>query len=87
MAVLGKANMSTFGVMYSDGLKQYNWSPRGGVIGNVYDKRENAISHGPEALNPGTSSGGSAVAIAAGFCATAIGTETRGSIVSLNPMP
>jgi amidase len=48
------------------------YSSRGGQVVNPYSAT----------LTPGGSSSGSAVAVAAGFCCVAIGTETSGSILS-----
>jgi amidase len=82
--VLGKANLTALNGLYvpsSSTLKREEWSPRGGHIGSVYDKRPNSRSTGPDAHHCGSSSGGCALAVAAGFCAAAIGEETSGSIV------
>jgi amidase len=69
--VLGKTNLSEWANFRST-RSSSGWSSRGGQTRNPYDT----------ARTPGGSSSGSAVALAAGFCAVAIGTETDGSIVS-----
>jgi amidase len=70
--ILGKSNLSEWANFRST-RSTSGWSSRGGQTRNPYDP----------ARTPGGSSSGSAVAVAAGFCAGAIGTETDGSI--LNP--
>jgi amidase len=70
--ILGKTNLSEWANFRST-RSTSGWSSRGGQTRNPYDT----------ARTPGGSSSGSAVALAAGFCAGAIGTETDGSI--LNP--
>lgn len=69
--LLGKANLSEWANFRSTHSLS-GWSGRGGQTRN------------PHALNrsPSGSSSGSAVAVAASFCAAAVGTETDGSIVS-----
>jgi amidase len=69
--LLGKTNLSEWANFRST-RSSSGWSSRGGQTRNPYDA----------ARTPGGSSSGSAVAVAAGFCAAAIGTETDGSIVS-----
>ena len=68
--ILGKANLTEWGDFRSpksiDG-----WSGRGGQTRNPY-----VLDRTPQG-----SSGGSAVAVAAGLCAGAVGTETQASIV------
>ena len=69
--LLGKTNLSEWAYFRSTrGCS--GWSSRGGQTRN------------PHALDrtPGGSSSGSAVAVAAGLCAGAIGTETDGSIIT-----
>jgi amidase len=68
--ILGKTNMSEWANFRSTHSSS-GWSSRGGQCRN------------PHALDrsPCGSSSGSAAAIAAGFCTTAVGTETDGSIV------
>lgn len=69
--LLGKTNLSEWANFRSTHSIS-GWSGRGGLTRN------------PHALDRNTSgsSSGSAAAVAAGFCAAAIGTETDGSIVS-----
>lgn len=69
--LLGKTNLSEW-ANFRSSRSTSGWSARGGQTRN------------PHALNrsPSGSSSGSAVAVAAGFCAAAIGTETDGSITS-----
>src|SRR5690606_38572553 len=69
--ILGKTNLSEWANFRST-RSSSGWSSRGGQTRNPYDP----------ARTPGGSSSGSAVAVAAGACAAAIGTETDGSIVS-----
>ncbi|MDQ6637363.1 MAG: amidase [Candidatus Dormibacteraeota bacterium] len=69
--LLGKANMSEWANLRSP-QSSSGWSARGGQCRNPFDP----------VRSPGGSSSGSGVAVAAGFCAAAIGTETDGSIVS-----
>ncbi|MBQ5770738.1 MAG: hypothetical protein IIW08_06125 [Clostridia bacterium] len=68
--ILGKANMTEFANYMTDNLPN-GFSSRGGQVVNAYHP-----SH-----NPGGSSTGSAVAVSAGLCAFAIGTDTCFSIV------
>ena len=68
--ILGKTNLSEWANFRST-RSTSGWSSRGGQTRNPYDTTR----------TPGGSSSGSAVAVAAGFCAGAIGTETDGSIV------
>jgi amidase len=69
--ILGKTNLSEW-ANFRSSHSSSGWSGRGGQ------------THNPYALNrtPSGSSSGSAVAVAANFCAVAVGTETDGSIVS-----
>ncbi len=69
--VLGKANMSEW-ANFRSSRSSSGWSSRGGQVRNPY-----ALDR-----TPGGSSSGSAVAVAAGLCAAAIGTETDGSITA-----
>jgi amidase len=69
--VLGKTNMSEWANFRST-RSSSGWSSRGGQVRNPY-----ALDR-----TPGGSSSGSAVAVAAGLAAAAIGTETDGSIVA-----
>jgi amidase len=68
--ILGKANLSEW-ANFRSSRSSSGWSSRGGQTKNPY-----ALDR-----NPCGSSSGSAVAVAANFCAAAIGTETDGSIV------
>ena len=69
--LLAKTNLSEWAFFRSTrGCS--GWSSRGGQTRNPY-----ALDR-----NPSGSSSGSAVAVAAGLCAAAVGTETDGSIVS-----
>ena len=68
--LLGKTNMSEWANFRST-RSSSGWSARGGQCRNPYVLDR----------NPCGSSSGSAVAVAAGLCAAALGTETDGSIV------
>jgi amidase len=69
--ILGKTNLSEWANFRSTHSSS-GWSARGGQTRNphILDR------------NPGGSSSGSGVAVAAGFAAVSIGTETDGSIIS-----
>ncbi len=69
--LLGKTNLSEW-ANFRGSRSTSGWSGRGGLTRNPY-----ALDR-----NPSGSSSGSAVAVAAGLCAGAIGTETNGSIIS-----
>ncbi|MBL9173011.1 MAG: amidase [Verrucomicrobiales bacterium] len=69
--LIAKANLSEWANIRSP-RSSSGWSAVGGQTRNPY-----ALDRSPSG-----SSSGSAVAVAAGFCAAAIGTETDGSIVS-----
>ncbi len=69
--IFGKTNLSEWANIRSPHSTS-GWSARGGLTRNP---------HNPTHTASGSSSG-SAAAVAAGFCAAAIGTETNGSIVS-----
>jgi amidase len=69
--ILGKTNLSEW-ANFRSGKALSGWSGRGGQTRNPY-----ALDR-----TPSGSSSGSAVAVAAGYCALAVGTETDGSIVS-----
>jgi amidase len=69
--ILGKSNLSEWANIRS-AHSSSGWSGRGGQVRNPYDL----------ARSPSGSSSGSAVAVAAGLCAAAVGSETDGSIVS-----
>lgn len=68
--ILGKANLSEW-ANFRSSRSSSGWSSRGGQTRNPY-----ALDR-----NPCGSSSGSAVAVAANFCAATIGTETDGSVV------
>ena len=69
--LLGKTNLSEW-ANFRSRQSCSGWSGRGGQTRNPY-----ALDR-----DPSGSSSGSAVAVAAGLCAVAVGTETNGSIVS-----
>ncbi|MBE6930981.1 MAG: hypothetical protein E7463_11970 [Ruminococcaceae bacterium] len=69
--ILGKTNMTEFANYTSQGMPN-GYSSRGGQVSNAYGRT----------LNPSGSSTGSAVAVSAGLCAAAIGTDTSFSIVA-----
>ena len=69
--LLGKTNLSEW-ANFRGSNSTSGWSARGGLTRNPY-----ALDR-----NPSGSSSGSAVAVAAGLCAVAVGTETNGSIIS-----
>lgn len=68
--ILGKTNMTEFANWVTQGMPG-GYSARGGQVVHPYDRRR----------DPSGSSTGSAVAVAAGLCAAAIGTDTSFSIV------
>jgi amidase len=73
--ILGKANLSEWANMRSNGTREHQtsgWSGRGGQTNNPYYLDQ----------NPSGSSSGSAVAVSANLIPIAIGTETVGSIIS-----
>ncbi len=69
--ILGKTNLSEWANIRSPSSTS-GWSARGGLTLNPHNLAHTASG----------SSSGSAVAVAAGLCAAAVGTETNGSIVS-----
>src|SRR5262245_50555968 len=69
--ILGKANMTEWANYMTTNMPA-GYSSRGGQVVNPYRAD----------LPPGGSSSGSAVAVAAGLCTIAVGTETSGSILS-----
>ncbi len=76
--ILGKANLTEFANILAVGMPA-GYSSLGGQVRNAYapaldDKKVPIVP-------PGGSSSGSAVAVAAGFSAAAIGTETSGSLL------
>ena len=68
--ILGKTNLSEWANFRST-RSTSGWSSLGGQVRNAHDLGR----------TPGGSSSGSAVAVALGFCAGAVGTETDGSVV------
>jgi amidase len=77
--ILGKANLTEFANMIAIDMPG-GYSSLGGQVRNPYapdlvDDRDIPL------VSPGGSSSGSAVAVAAGLCAAAIGTETSGSLL------
>jgi amidase len=77
--ILGKANLTEFANILAIGMPA-GYSSLGGQVKNAYvhDLDDKLVPIVP----PGGSSSGSAVAVAAGLCAAAIGTETSGSLLS-----
>ena len=69
--ILGKANMTELANYISDDMVN-GFSARGGQGRNPYGKE----------FDTGGSSSGSGIAVAAGLCTAAVGTETNGSILS-----
>lgn len=78
--ILGKANLTEFANILAIDMPS-GYSSLGGQVKNAYVPRLD--DNGVPVVTPGGSSSGSAVAVAAGLCAAAIGTETSGSL--LNP--
>ena len=76
--ILGKANMTEFANFMSDSKNEADTA-----MPNGYSSRGGQCQHPthPEA-DPSGSSTGSAVAVAAGLCSLAVGSETYGSIIS-----
>lgn len=68
--ILGKTNMTEFAHFTSHDMPD-GYSSKGGTVKNAYDPNK----------NPSGSSTGSAVAVCAGFCSLAVGTDTSFSIV------
>lgn len=68
--ILGKANMTEWANFLTIGMPS-GYSSRGGQVDNAYVR----------GADPGGSSSGSAVAVAANLTAVAVGTETSGSIL------
>ena len=77
--ILGKANLTEFANILAIDMPA-GYSSLGGQVKNAYvlDLDDKNVPIVP----PGGSSSGSAVAVAAGLCAAAIGTETSGSLLS-----
>lgn len=69
--ILGKTNMTEFANWVTQGMPG-GYSARGGQVVHPYDRKR----------DPSGSSTGSAVAVAAGLCAAAVGTDTSFSIVA-----
>jgi amidase len=78
--ILGKANLTEFANFIAIDMPS-GYSSLGGQVKNAYVTLLN--DKDIPVVSPGGSSAGSAVAVAAGLCAAAIGTETSGSL--LNP--
>jgi amidase len=78
--ILGKANLTEFANILAIDMPS-GYSSLGGQVKNPYAPQLD--ERGIPIVPPGGSSSGSAVAVAAGLCAAAIGTETSGSL--LNP--
>lgn len=77
--MLGKANLTEFANILAIGMPS-GYSSLGGQVRNPYAPALD--DRGAPVVPPGGSSSGSAVAVAAGLCAAAIGTETSGSLLS-----
>jgi len=78
--ILGKANLTEFANILAVGMPS-GYSSLGGQVKNPYSPTLLG-DHDIPVVQPGGSSAGSAVAVAAGLCAAAIGTETSGSLLS-----
>ncbi len=78
--IFGKANLTEFANIIAIDMPA-GYSSLGGQVKNPYAPQLD--ERGIPVVPPGGSSSGSAVAVAAGLCAAAIGTETSGSL--LNP--
>ncbi|MBR0717449.1 amidase family protein [Bradyrhizobium liaoningense] len=78
--ILGKANLTEFANMLAIDMPS-GYSSLGGQVKNPYVP-DLTDEHGIPVVQPGGSSSGSAVAVAAGLCAASIGTETSGSLLS-----
>jgi amidase len=77
--ILGKANLTEFANILAIDMPS-GYSSLGGQVRNPYVPELDA--KGVPVVSPGGSSSGSAVAVAAGLAAAAIGTETSGSLLS-----
>ncbi len=77
--ILGKANLTEFANILAIDMPS-GYSSLGGQVKNPFALELNA--RGVPIVQPGGSSSGSAVAVAAGLTAVAIGTETSGSLLS-----
>ena len=78
--ILGKANLTEFANILAIDMPA-GYSSLGGQVRNPYSPAL-LDERGIPLVLPGGSSSGSAVAVAAGLCAAAIGTETSGSLLS-----
>ncbi len=78
--ILGKANLTEFANIIAIEMPS-GYSSLGGQVKNPYSTSL-LDDRGIPVVLPGGSSSGSAVAVAAGLCAAAIGTETSGSLLS-----
>src|SRR5204863_9333020 len=77
--ILGKANLTEFANIIAVDMPA-GYSSLGGQVKNPYAPLVD--EKGVPVVSPGGSSSGSAVAVAAGLAAAAIGTETSGSLLS-----
>src|SRR5690348_14287110 len=77
--ILGKANLTEFANIVAIDMPA-GYSSLGGQVKNAYAPELD--DKGVPVVPPGGSSSGSAVAVAAGLAAAAIGTETSGSLLS-----
>jgi amidase len=78
--ILGKANLTEFANILAIDMPS-GYSSLGGQVKNPYSPTL-LDDRGIPVVLPGGSSAGSAVAVAAGLCAAAIGSETSGSLLS-----
>ena len=78
--ILGKANLTEFANILAIGMPS-GYSSLGGQVKNPYAPAL-MDDRGIPVVQPGGSSSGSAVAVAAGLCAASIGSETSGSLLS-----
>ena len=78
--ILGKANLTEFANILAIDMPS-GYSSLGGQVKNPYSPSL-MDDRGIPVVLPGGSSAGSAVAVAAGHCAAAIGSETSGSLLS-----
>lgn len=77
--ILGKANLTEFANILAIEMPS-GYSSLGGQVKNPYVPAL-TDDRGIPVVDPGGSSSGSAVAVAAGLCAASIGTETSGSLL------
>ncbi|MDI1285325.1 MAG: amidase family protein, partial [Reyranella sp.] len=78
--ILGKTNLTEFANILAVGMPS-GYSSLGGYVKNPYSP-DLMVDQVVPLVQPGGSSAGSAVAVSAGLCAAAIGTETSGSLLS-----